>query len=165
MKRVGLDAWLAAFQTNLPQNCESIARLRKTNRQDLNKLPFKLTAAHVSSVLSALRKEPLATELGSAVASEPAAAPQAPPPAPAPAPAPQEDQVDDYSRGHSEAGDEDDALARRRRRRALAADGDDNGVDNGGGDRDGARDQEVDASLEVGGGGEPAARESDDVAG
>jgi hypothetical protein len=82
MKRVGLEAWVAAFQKNLPQNCESIARVRKTTRRDLVKLGYKLTAAHVRSVLGALRKEPLATELGSAAVSAPAAAPRTPAPAP-----------------------------------------------------------------------------------
>ena len=68
MKRVGLKPWLAAFQKNLPQNCTSIARVRETTPEDLKTLGFKLTAAHVSSVLRALRKEPLAMELGSATA-------------------------------------------------------------------------------------------------
>jgi hypothetical protein len=63
MQRVGLGGWIAAFQKNLPTHCSSIARLRKTSTQDLHKLGFKLSPAHVRQVLGALRKEPLATEL------------------------------------------------------------------------------------------------------
>lgn len=71
MNRVGLGAWLAKFQENLPENCSSIARIRKTSPQDLHQLGFKLTAAHVKQVQRALRKEPLADEL--AATNEPAA--------------------------------------------------------------------------------------------
>ena len=67
MERVGLGGWIAAFQQNLPANCSSIAMIRKTSPQDLHKLGFKLSAAHLRQVQRALHKEPLATELAAAL--------------------------------------------------------------------------------------------------
>lgn len=53
----------SAFQDNLPQNCTSIATIRKTTRAELRNLPFDLTAKDVRAVLDALKTEPLDTEL------------------------------------------------------------------------------------------------------
>ena len=55
----------SSFETSLPQNCTSIAAIRKTTRAQLRKLPFDLSAEDVRAVLDALKTEPLDTQLAS----------------------------------------------------------------------------------------------------
>ena len=55
----------SAFETSLPQNCSSIAAIRKTTRAELRELPFRLSVADVRAVLDAFKKEPLDAQLAS----------------------------------------------------------------------------------------------------
>ena len=55
----------SSFETSLPQNCTSIAAIRKTTRVQLRKLPFDLSAEDIRAVLDALKTEPLDTQLAS----------------------------------------------------------------------------------------------------
>ena len=41
LRRVGLDAWAVHFQTHLPTNCTSVAKVRATTAPDLWKGPFQ----------------------------------------------------------------------------------------------------------------------------
>jgi len=66
MERIQLGGWWEAFQDSLPENCKSIARMRKTTARELKKLPFDLATEDVESVIGALKEEPLESELAAA---------------------------------------------------------------------------------------------------
>ena len=61
LRRVGLDAWAVHFQTHLPANCTSVAKVRATTAVDMRRLGTKanmrLDSTTIQQVLNALTKK------------------------------------------------------------------------------------------------------------